>query len=213
MAKRVTERPILFSFRRCPYAMRARMAIAVSGVEVALREVVLRDKPAEMIAASPKSTVPVLIVPDGRVIDESLDIMHWALGTNDPENWLEGEDKMLIAHNDGPFKAALDRYKYPHRYGIIDAEPYRNEGMTFLAALNDRLADQAWLYGDRLGLSDIAIFPFVRQFAATDQIWFEDQPINNLKIWLNSLVTSSLFENIMKRFPQWRTGDPETLFR
>jgi glutathione S-transferase len=208
----MTERPILYSFRRCPYAMRARMAIAVSGIEVALREVVLREKPAEMLTASPKGTVPVLVLPDGQIIDESLDIMRWALGENDPENWLAGEDQVLIAHNDGAFKAALDRYKYPHRYDIVDAEPYRADGMTFLTLLDDRLADQDWLGGEKPSLSDIAIFPFVRQFAATNQIWFENQSVNNLKNWLNRLVTSSLFESIMRRFPQWRTGDPETVF-
>ena len=208
----MTERHILYSFRRCPYAMRARMAIAVSGVQVELREVVLRDKPAEMLAASPKATVPVLVLPDGQIIDESLDIMRWALGINDPEDWLAHNDKALIARNDGPFKAALDRYKYPHRYDVIDAELYRSEGMAFLFSLNERLADTAWLGGDRLGFCDIAIFPFVRQFAATDQIWFEAQTVTNLKSWLNSLLTSPLFESIMKRLPQWRAGDPETLF-
>jgi glutathione S-transferase len=208
----MTKRHILYSFRRCPYAMRARMAIAVSGVEVALREVVMREKPAEMLTASPKGTVPVLVLPDGQIIDESLDIMRWVLGENDPENWLAGEDQVLIAHNDGPFKAALDRYKYPHRYDIVDAEPYRAEGMAFLTLLNDRLAGQSWLDGDKKGMSDIAIFPFIRQFAATDHIWFENQPLTNIKSWLNSLVTSPLFESTMKRFPQWRTGDPETLF-
>jgi glutathione S-transferase len=208
----MTERPILYSFRRCPYAMRARMAIAVSRVEVEIREVVLREKPAEMLAASSKGTVPVLVLPDGRIIDESLDIMYWALGRNDPENWLEGEDQALITHNDGSFKAALDRYKYPHRYEIIDAEPYRAEGMTFLTLLNDRLADQEWLGCGKQNLSDIAIFPFVRQFAAIDQIWFQSQPINAVKSWLNRLVMSSLFESIMRRFSQWHIDDPETIF-
>ena len=108
--------PVLYSFRRCPYAMRARMAVAVSGAEVELREVVLRDKPPEMLEASPKGTVPVLLLPDGNVLEESLDIMRWALGRNDPENWLAHVDADLIAANDGPFKQALDRYKYPHRY-------------------------------------------------------------------------------------------------
>jgi glutathione S-transferase len=114
---RMSELAVLYCFRRCPYAMRARMAIAVSGVEVEHREIMLRDKPAEMLAASPKGTVPVLVLPDGAVIDESLDIMRWALSQNDPDGWLGRIDDGLIAENDGPFKAALDRYKYPHRYG------------------------------------------------------------------------------------------------
>ncbi len=116
------EVPILYSFRRCPYAMRARMAIAASGQTCALREVVLRNKPPEMIAVSPKGTVPVLVLPDERVIEESLEIMHWALGRNDPQGWLaplnDDRDALdaMIAENDGPFKDALDRYKYPTRY-------------------------------------------------------------------------------------------------
>jgi glutathione S-transferase len=212
MTERVTKRPILYSFRRCPYAMRARMAIAVSGFCVELREVVLRDKPTEMLTISQKGTVPVLLLVGGEVIDESLDIMRWALGLNDPQNWLAGDDLALIAINDGPFKAALDRYKYPHRYDIVDIEPYRDEGMKFLFTLNDQLADKVWLGGDSVGLSDIAIFPFVRQFVATDQAWFETQPVKDVKRWLNDLVTSPLFETIMKRLPQWQAGDPEVLF-
>jgi glutathione S-transferase len=208
----MTKLPILYSFRRCPYAMRARMAIAASGVQVEMREVVLRDKPVEMLTASPKGTVPILVQPDGQIIDESLDIMHWALGIEDPENWLTRNDEALIAHNDGPFKAALDRYKYPHRYGITDAEPYRSEGMAFLLTLNQRLAEKAWLRGDQQGFADIAIFPFVRQFAATDPAWFDTQPVPALKRWLESLVTSPLFETIMIRLPIWRAGNPKILF-
>lgn len=192
--------------------MRARMAIAVSRVRVELREVVLRDKPAEMLEASPKGTVPVLVLADGRVIDESLDIMRWALGQNDPENWLAGDDPELVAVNDGPFKAALDRYKYPHRYDIVDAEPYRMEGWKILSDLDARLTDQAYLKGDRAGFADIAIFPFVRQFAATDPIWFDGQAAEPLKRWLVALTTSSLFETIMRRAPKWQAGDAETIF-
>jgi glutathione S-transferase len=212
MTERVTEHPILYSFRRCPYAMRARMAITVSGVGIELREVVLRDKPAEMLEASPKGTVPVLVLTDGRVIEESLDIMHWALGLNDPQNWLAGDDPALIAANDGPFKAALDRYKYPHRYDIADATPYRLAGWQILSDLNAKLADKAFLAGEALGLADIAIFPFVRQFAATDQAWFDNQDAKALQNWLVMLTTSPLFENIMQRFPKWQAGEPERLF-
>jgi glutathione S-transferase len=212
MPRRVTERPILYSFRRCPYAMRARMAIASSGIQVALREVVLRDKPAEMLAVSPKGTVPVLLLADGLVIDESLDIMRWALRYNDPQNWLAGDDAALIRLNDGPFKAALDRYKYPHRYDIADAEPYRREGWKILSDHDARLADQAYLAGDSPGFADIAIFPFVRQFAATDPIWFHEQAATALQRWLATLTLSPLFETIMLRFPKWQAGDRQTLF-
>lgn len=208
----MTKRHILYSFRRCPYAMRARMAIAASGVGVELREVVLRDKPAEMLEASPKGTVPVLVLADGHVIDESLDIMRWALGQNDPENWLADDDAELITVNDGPFKAALDRYKYPHRYDIVDAEPYRMEGWNILLNLNERLAEQAYLAGGQPGFADIAIFPFVRQFAATDPLWFNEQDAIALHRWLGALTTSPLFEIIMRRAPKWQSGDAETIF-
>jgi glutathione S-transferase len=208
----MTERPILYSFRRCPYAMRARMAIAVSGVQVELREVVLRDKPPEMLAASPKGTVPVLCLAGARVIDESLDIMRWALGINDPEDWLAGDNPALIATNDGPFKAALDRYKYPHRYDIADATPHRLAGWQILSDLDTKLADKAFLAGENPGLADIAIFPFVRQFAATDQVWFDNQDAKALQNWLTRLTISPLFDNIMQRFPKWQAGEPERIF-
>ncbi len=188
------------------------MAIAVSGVQVALREVVLRDKPAEMLAASPKGTVPVLVLPDGTVIDESLDIMRWALGQNDAEGWLICDDPALIAANDGPFKAALDRYKYPHRYDISDTAPYRNTGLAILSDLNAKLAQQPYLCGHSRGLADIAIFPFVRQFAATDTHWFDAQPLGPLQNWLTGLTRSALFEMIMVKVQQWHSGDAELVF-
>jgi glutathione S-transferase len=208
----MVERPILYSFRRCPYAMRARMAVAISGVEVELREVVLRDKPAQMVEASPKATVPVLVQTDGAVIDESLEIMRWALAQNDPDSWLSGDDADLIATNDGPFKAALDRYKYPHRYAIDDVTPFRSTGSAMLEELNARLSDQDYLTSGVIGITDIAIFPFVRQFAATDLEWFLAQPLPALQRWLKDLTAAPLFETIMCRLPPWRHGDHATLF-
>lgn len=204
--------PIFYSFRRCPYAMRARMAVAISGVETELREVVLREKPAEMIAVSPKATVPVVVLHDGRVIDESLDVMHWALGRNDPENWLNHVDEALISANDGPFKQALDRYKYPHRYDLEDGVLYRDQAMDHLSSLNEKLYNQPFLAGDLRGFTDIALFPFVRQFASTDKAWFDDQPIPALQNWLQRLVDSELFETVMQRYPQWHAGDAVTVF-
>ncbi len=208
----MTELPILYSFRRCPYAMRARMAIAVSGLKVELREVILRDKPPELLEASAKATVPVLVLPDG-VIDESLDIMRWALEQNDPEGWLASNDVDLIQQNDGPFKAALDRYKYPHRYGLEDGTEDRNEGLAILSLLDARLHHHPFLTGNARGLCDIAIFPFIRQFAATDQIWFDAQPLPELHRWLSQLLTSDLFASIMHRYPRWQAGDAPTFFR
>lgn len=208
----MTELPILYSFRRCPYAMRARMAVAVSGVQVELREVVLRDKPPELIEASAKATVPVLVLHDGVVVDQSLGIMHWALAQNDPEGWLASGDKGLIEQNDGPFKAALDRYKYPHRFGLESGVPFRDEGFAVLAQLDARLQHSLSLAGEMRGLTDIAIFPFIRQFAATDQQWFDAQPLPALHCWLGVLLQSELFASVMHRYPRWHAGAAPTIF-
>ena len=197
------ETPILYSFRRCPYAMRARMAIAVSGTAVRLREVLLKDKPEEMLAASAKGTVPVLI-DGGRVIDESLDVMLWALAKNDPEGWLSCKDDALIAENDGPFKHHLDRYKYSTRYEGADAEEHRTAGLAFLEKLDARLTDSDYLHGAERGFSDIAIFPFVRQFRIADKEWFDAAPIPNVQQWLKTLMDSALFKSVMEKYPLWK---------
>lgn len=195
--------PILYSFRRCPYAMRARMALLVSETPVEIREVKLRDKPAEMLAASPKGTVPVLVLADGRVIDESIDIMRWALGRNDPERWLEGDDRALIQTVDGPFKHHLDRYKYPDRHASNPAE-HRAAGMEILAEFESRLISRPYLCGERRLLADAATMPFVRQFAATDRGWFDAQPLPGVHRWLAALTGSALFEQVMQPREQWR---------
>jgi glutathione S-transferase len=192
--------------------MRARMAVAVSGVQVELREVVLRDKPPELVEASPKSTVPVLVFSNGEVIEESLEIIKWALQQNDPENWLASVDADLISANDGPFKHALDRYKYPHRYELPDGIEHRKAALLHLARLDQILANRAFLGGDQRGLTDIALFPFIRQFAATDQAWFDDQPLPALRNWLAAMIQSELFASIMQRYPQWKAGDAPTIF-
>lgn len=204
--------PILYSFRRCPYAMRARMAVAISGISVELREVVLREKPPEMLKASPKATVPVLILPDGGVLEESLDIMRWALSQRDPDGWLRHEDQNLILTTDGPFKAALDRYKYPHRYDLPNGLAYRDAALKYLGDLNGRLAAEPYLGGARPAFTDIALFPFVRQFAATDADWFAALPLPDLQKWLSALVNSHLFAHIMIRYPQWKAGDAPIFF-
>lgn len=205
------EKPILYSFRRCPYAMRARMALAVSGTQCHIREVKLSRKPAELIAASAKATVPVLVLDDGVVLAESLDIMRWALGLNDPEGWLERQDTSLIETNDGPFKHHLDRYKYPERHGS-DPVSHRAAGLELLAALNERLAGQDNLCGERRGITDIALFPFVRQFAETDRPWFDSQPLPHLQAWLARHLGSELFAAIMARLDPWQPDDPPVEF-
>jgi glutathione S-transferase len=201
---------ILYSFRRCPYAMRARMALIASGQKVVLREVALRDKPAEMIAASPKGTVPVLVLPDGNVIDESIDIMRWALTRHDPEDWLMGDDPALIARNDGAFKHHLDRYKYVSRYGSDPLE-HRGAAMEMLGGLEARLGRGDYLTGESRRLADIAIFPFVRQFAAVEPEWFATQPLPLVRNWLDRLTGSSLFARAMLRVQPWRDGDAAVL--
>lgn len=203
--------PVLYSFRRCPYAMRARLALAISGTHCELREVKLSAKPEAMLAASPKGTVPVLALPGGDVIDESLDIMHWALARRDPESWLARKDAALIAENDGAFKYELDRYKYPQRYGV-DALLHRERGLEFLRELETRLIGKGQLCGNERGITDAAIMPFVRQFGAVDREWFDTLPLPHLKAWLTDHITSNLFAEIMMRVPPWSPGDPPVVF-
>ena len=208
--------PVLYSFRRCPYAIRARLALAASGVIYQLREVSLKDKPAEMLAVSPKGEVPVLVLPGGEVIDESLDIMRWALGINDPALWLQQgllQDALaLVAGNDGMFKHALDRYKYPHRYlnETGDGVPaftlaHRMEAARWLQILEMHLS-KGWLFGGQAGLADMACLPFVRQFAHTDTAWFSAQPWPKLQVWLANFEVSALFEGVMKKQRPWQVS-------
>ena len=201
---------VLYSFRRCPYAMRARMALHVSGAHYEHREVVLRDKPAAMLAASPKGTVPVLVTEDGGVLEESLDIMRWALAQSDPEGWLARQDGDLLAANDGPFKHHLDRYKYATRYDDADPLAHRDAAMAHVAALDDRLSDQPYLCGEARGFADVAIFPFIRQFAHADRAWWDDQPIPHVRHWLDRLTGSDLFAAIMVKHAPWREGQSAT---
>ncbi len=183
------------------------MALAVSGTPVRLREILLKAKPAEMLAASPKGTVPVLV--DGeKVVDESLGVMSWALARNDPEDWLSRKDDALIAENDGPFKHHLDRYKYSTRYEDADAETHRSGGFEFLQHLEARLAESDYLHGAKRGFSDIAIFPFVRQFRIADKVWFDAAPIPKVQAWLKVLMGSDLFASVMEKYPLWKeTGE------
>jgi len=192
---------VLYSFRRCPYAMRARMALRYSGVAVQIIEVSLKAKPAEMLALSPKGTVPVLSV-DGRVIDESLAIMGWALAQNDPEGWLledDGATQALIEENDQGFKYQLDRYKYAERYPEQPMEHYRAEGEVFLSKLEGLLAQREYLLAGHLSLADVALAPFVRQFAHVDREWFGQAPYPRLQNWLQRFLESPLFIAVMAK--------------
>lgn len=204
-------RPILYSFRRCPYAMRARLAIQSAGIDVEIREIVLKDKAPEFLAASPKGTVPVVV--DGpTVIEQSLDIMHWALGQRDPDGWLDmpPEGETLIATNDGPFKDALDRTKYATRYPDADGEAERAKAMAVLDTYEARL--NPWLFGDAPRLADFALLPFVRQFAFIDRARFDDEAGPKVKAWLDGFLTSDRFGAVMPKLAKWEAGDPVTLF-
>lgn len=191
----------LYSFRRCPYAMRARMALRYSGVPVDIIDVSLKAKPAEMLAISPKGTVPVLDA-GGQVIDESLEIMRWALAQNDPDDWLLGGDSRiaeLIEANDQVFKVHLNRYKYAERYPEQPMEVYRAEGALFLQQLDELLEGRDYLLTDHPCLADIALLPFVRQFAHVDREWFATTPYERLQAWLQRFLESDLFTAIMKK--------------
>ena len=208
----MTALPVLYSFRRCPYAMRARLALAVSGQVCELREVVLRNKPQGLLQASPKGTVPVLVLPSGQVLEQSLDIMLWALAQHDPEGWLSPSDGTmadmlaLIAECDGPFKQALDRCKYPSRYPDADPALARTQAVDWLQTLETRLTHHTCLYGNRAALADMAIAPFVRQFAGIDDVWWSAQPWPRLQAWLAHWQASPLFEQVMPKLPAWVDG-------
>ncbi|NWF10834.1 glutathione S-transferase [Pseudomonas salomonii] len=192
---------LLYSFRRCPYAMRARLALRYSGVPVHIIEVSLKAKPAEMLALSPKGTVPVLCV-NGRVIEESLEIMQWALAQHDPDNWLlQGDPRVqaLIAENDQVFKHHLNRYKYAERYPEQPMEHYRAEGEVFLQKLEGLLAGNDYLLDEHLSLADAALAPFVRQFAHVDREWFAQTPYKRLQHWLQRFLESPLFVAVMAK--------------
>lgn len=192
--------------------MRSRMALHASGVAVELREIELRNKPDHMLAASPKGSVPVLVLPDGCVIDESWDIMQWALNQHDPEGWL-GEHgafvhaaEPLIRTNDASFKQSLDRYKYADRYPEQSREDYRAQGEVFLQQLEQRLSATRYLLGDALTIADAGIFPFIRQFAEVDQEWFAQAPYPLLRTWLAGILDSPRFAAIMQKQPIWQPG-------
>ena len=208
--------PILYSFRRCPYAMRARMAIHISGQRCELREVLLRDKPPSMLEYSAKGTVPVLILQDGKVIDECLDVIDWALNLNDPDDWQRSKDKEktkeLIKINDGEFKYHLDRYKYSKRYDNEDPEFHRKKCLKFIESINNELNNSEYIFDDNISYADIVLLPFIRQFRIADIEWFDSLPYDNLKKWLSSFLNSSLLNSIMKKYDLWKEGDKSIVF-
>jgi glutathione S-transferase len=210
--------PILYSFRRCPYAMRARLALLSSGIRCELREVVLRNKPPELLAASAKGTVPVLITPDGQVIDQSLEIMLWALRQNDPEHWLPADvatfdaGLALLSRCDGDFKHHLDRYKYPQRYEGADKWASRAVAVSFVADLEARLTQNHYLFGSKLSMFDAGTAPFLRQFAHVDALWFAAQPWPHVQAWLAAFEATDAFKRVMSAVPPWVASVPATVF-
>lgn len=197
--------------------MRARLAVKASGVSVVLREVVLRDKPAELIAVSPKATVPVLQLPDGRVLEQSLEIMRWALALNDPQGWQrddeQAEVQALIDLNDGPFKQSLDRYKYASRHPEKTAGAWRDQGIDqLLSPLETRLTRHRFLLRETPSLADMALLPFVRQFAGVDEAWFDTAALPRLREWKQRLIATPLFESVMHKYPAWQPGVAELVF-
>ncbi len=207
--------PILYSFRRCPYAIRARMAIAFSGQKVEHREVDLKQKPVQLIQISPKATVPVLQLNQGEILEESLDIMLWALSLNDPDGWLENNGQAaseLIEMNDNKFKYYLDRYKYADRFPEHSVEYHRKKASEFPAKLNSLLQSSSYLVSKKVSLVDVAIFPFIRQFAFVDKNGFDSMNWPYLQKWLEFFLETELFKTVMKKHKPWQSGDESVTF-
>ncbi len=206
------QRPILYSYRRCPYAMRARMALRYANIDVEIREIALREKPAHMLSVSPKGTVPVLVLASGQVLEQSLDIMDWALAQSDVDEWIIQDQEVqkltadLIATNDDAFKQALDKYKYAIRFPENTPDVYRAAGEEFLQRLESLLRQNTYLFRNTISKADVATFPFVRQFSMVDEAWFEVANYPALKDWLNGLLHSQLFIDVMQKYPVWRNA-------
>ena len=205
---------VLYSFRRCPYAIRGRMSLYKAGFIIELREVDLKNKPEQMLKASPKGTVPVLILPKGKVIDESLDIMKWALNKNDPDGWLNTDKtkmQFLIERNDNKFKRALDRYKYPNRYPNENCKGARETCTEILNDLNNRLKKHKNILSNTVSMADIALLPFIRQCALVDTEWFYNLHMPRLHDWLQRHLDSTIFKSIMIKSTVWTRGGKSTL--
>ena len=210
--------PTLYSFRRCPYAMRARLAIRLCKIQCIIREISLKAKNSEFLRVSPKATVPVLVLPNGEVLEESLDIIYWSLEQNDPyklkiNNQLANKTDKLIELFDTEFKFHLDRYKYSFRYNIKNSQVHRDKARGILVQINTMLEGNNYIWGNNISLLDISILPFVRQFRIADKEWFDDNlGLKNVNNWLNIFLNSDLLESIMKKYKVWEIDDPVTLF-
>lgn len=195
-------KPKLFTYRRCPYAIRTRLALHQARIDYESIEISLKDKPTDFLALSPKGTVPVLVDINGVVIEESLEIMLWALNKSDPENWVLNDNNLsrkLIEENDFNFKKNLDRYKYSERFPEHSKDYYRSQCEDFLNVLNGKLQSKKYLMAEKISLADTAIFPFIRQFSLIDEDWFLNSRYQELKKWLNSFIESQMFKDVMKK--------------
>ncbi len=205
--------PVFYSFRRCPYCIRAHMALKYCGLKIELREVDLKDYPEQALQISPKATVPVLQLSDGTVMDESWDIVKWALQQNDPDHWSGDSNsylqdaEMLIETNDFSFKEDLDHYKYAERFPEHSEEYYRQACEEFIEELEAMLNENDYLLGKHLSLADIGVFPFVRQFSLVDKNWFQQSPYPKVHHWLNNLTRSALFESVFQKHAIWKQSD------
>jgi glutathione S-transferase len=205
--------PILYSFRRCPYAIRARMTLIYAQLIVELREVALKSKPHHMLDISPKGTVPVLQLPGGEVLDQSLQIMRWALMQRDVNNLLSDPvSHKLVLQNDFQFKDKLDRYKYSIGYPELSYEAHRENTLFYPQYLNSILASHRYLCGERMSVVDLAIFPFIRQYCFVDKGWFDDQPWPYLQQWLDDFLTTPEFAICMQKHPVWHEKGGVELF-
>lgn len=206
--------PILYTFRRCPYAMRARMALLNAEICYQIREVDLSNKPKAMLDVSPKGTVPVLLCGADEILEESLHIMNWSLARNDPAGWKKFSAQQLdamadlIDENDHDFKPHLDHYKYSDRHPDGSKQQYRERGERFLQTLEARLLNSAFLFGEQVCYADIAVFPFIRQFANVDSEWFGSAPYPGVRRWLTHHLQGELFKSVMKKYPPWKIDEP-----
>jgi glutathione S-transferase len=211
--------PILYSFRRCPYAMRARIVLYYSKISHEHREVDLKNKPQDMLDVSTKGTVPILLLPNASVLDQSLDIMYWALSRNDPNNWLPTSSatrkiaNSVIEENDTIFKSSLDRYKYPDRYNSenISSNDDKNQCLKFMEKIESKIEGKNFILSDRISMVDIAIFPFIRQFSLVDETWFHSLPYTLVKKWLLALCESNLFNSVMNKFESWNIDQQKVI--
>tara|TARA_B100001741_G_C16464635_1_gene556938 strand:+ start:74 stop:724 length:651 start_codon:yes stop_codon:yes gene_type:complete len=215
----INKYPTLYSFRRCPYAMRARLALRLCKIECIIREISLKAKNSEFLKVSPKGTVPVLVLPNGKVLEESLDIINWSLEQNDPNN-LKVNDKVTKKINDKyiqlfdkDFKFHLDRYKYSSRYNISNSEIHRNKARNILTEINSMLEGKDYIGGQCMSLLDISILPFVRQYRIADINWFDNHlGLRNINNWVNIFLNTEILASIMTKYKVWEKEDPPILF-